>query len=36
VQHVIGVGVEREVFREVLYCFEHCAVSVDDGSSAKA
>lgn len=35
-QHVIGVGVEREVFREVLYCFGHCAVSLDDGSSAKA
>lgn len=36
VQRVLGVGIEREVLKEVLYCFWHCTVSVDGGSSAKA
>lgn len=36
VQGVICVGIEREVLKEALYCFWHCTVSVDDGSSAKA
>jgi len=36
VQRVIGVWIEWEVLKEVLYCFWHGTVSLDDGSSAKA
>ena len=36
VQRVLGVWIEREVPKEILYCFWHCTVSVVDGNSAKA